>query len=191
MPGVVAILVLFMIGFVGPAGAVIGLLIGFGFASLLAFARERRLLVVERQLHGLMSRADPEMRGFELLGGDALPVMTEKVEQSLQGMLARQRELDRTLSTLVDVLPDPLLLVQADRTVVRANLAAKHLFERESTSQPIESVIRDPGFLAAIDDVLDGSDEVEIKLEIAGPPARAFGGRIAPCRWYERPGRFG
>ncbi len=190
LPAVLAMIILFLIGFLGFVSASIGLLVGFGFASLLAFARERRLLVVERQLHGLMASAEPENGSFELLSGDALPVMAEKVEQSLQGMRARQRELDRTLSTLIDVLPDPLLLVQAGRAgrfVERANLAAKQLFERDSTGQPIESVMRDPGFLAAVDDVLDGSDETEINLELAGPPVRAFSGRIAPCRWYERP----
>ncbi len=205
LPAVLGVIVLFLAGFLGLEPALIGLVVGFGIASLLAFARERRLLVVERQLQGLMAEADPEAGGFELLGGDALPLMTEKVEQSLQVMRARQIELDRTLSTLIDVLPDPLLLIQADHTdrigctdrsdrtdrigrrIERANLAAKQLFERDSTDQPIESVMRDPGFLAALDDVLDGHDEAEVKLELAGPPARAFSGRIAPCRWYERP----
>ncbi len=193
LPAVFAIAALFLTGFLGLVPALIGLAVGFGFASLLAFARERRLLVVERQLQGLMAGADPEGGGFDLLGGDALPVMTEKVEQSLQGMRVRQRELDRTLSTLVDVLRDPLLLVQADRTghagcsIERANLAARRLFERDGTGEPIESVIRDPGFLAAIDDVLDGNDDAEVNLELAGPPARAFSGRIAPCRWFGRP----
>lgn len=187
LPAVFAIIVLFMAGFLGPGAAFIGLVIGFGVASLLAFGRERRLLVVERQLHGLMARADPKTGGFELLGGDALPVMTEKVEQSLQGMRARQQELDRTLSTLIDVLPDPLLLVQSNRSIERANLAATRLFERDGSGHPIETVMRDPGFLAAVDDVLDGNEEAEVKLELAGPPTRAFSGRIAPCRWYERP----
>ena len=105
-----AMITLFLTNFLGLVPTSIGLVVGFGFACLLAFARERRLLVVERQLHGLMASAEPENGSFELLSGDALPVMAEKVEQSLQGMRARQRELDRTLSTLIDVLPDPLLL---------------------------------------------------------------------------------
>ena len=187
LPAVLAILALGLSGFLGPAAALIGLVIGVVFASILAFARERRLSAVERQLQGLMTRADPQVGSFKLLGGDALPMMTEKVEQSLQRMRARQSELDHTLSALVDALPDPLLLVQDNRKVERANLSATQLFERDATGQPIETVIRDPGFLAAVDDVLDGSDEAEIQLEIAGPPARAFNGRIAPCRWYERP----
>jgi two-component system phosphate regulon sensor histidine kinase PhoR len=133
-----------------------------------------------------MAGASASDGGFELLGGDALPAMTERVEQSLRRMHARQRELDLTLSALVDALPDPLLMVQSDHRIERANAAALKLFERDCAGQAIETVIRDPGFLAAIDDVLDGSDEADVNLQFSGPPTRAFGGRIVPCRWHER-----
>lgn len=186
LPAILVVVGLYLTGFLGIGPALGGLVVGFAAGSLLAHARERRLLVVERQLHGLMARADPHGRSFELLGGDALPVMTEQVEQSLQRMRARQGELDRTLSTLVNALPDPLLLIQGNRRIERANPAAERLFERDSTGQPIESILRDPGLLAAIDDVLDGNDAAEVNLQFAGPPARAFSGRVVPCRWHDR-----
>ncbi len=186
-PAILITLALFLTGHLGAMPALVGLAGALAVGGLLAHARERRLLMVERQLRGLIVSADQPGSGFELLGGDALPVMTEKVEQSLQRMRARQTELDRTLSTLVDALPDPLLLVQANRRVERANPAANRLFERDCRGEPIESVLRDPGFLAAIDDTLDGNDQADVNLQIAGPPARAFGGRIVPCRWHEQP----
>lgn len=181
------ILVLFLSGHIGLDAAIMGALGGLAVGGVLAHARERRLVEVERQLRRLMAVSDPSDAGFELLGGDALPAMTQQVERSLQHMRARQDELDGTVSALVDALPDPLLMILGDKRIERANLAANTLFERDCSGQAIESVIRDPGFLAAIDDVLDGSDEAEVRLEIAGPPARAFSGRVAPCRWYQRP----
>jgi two-component system phosphate regulon sensor histidine kinase PhoR len=187
LPAVIVILGLLFAGTIKPLMAIAGLVLGLAVSGLLAHARERRLVEVESQLRRLMAVSDPPDAGFELLGGDALPVMTKQVERGLERMRTRQRELDGTLSALVDALPDPLLMILGDRRIERANLAATTLFERDCVDQPIESVIRDPGFLAAIDDVLDGSDEAEVKLEIAGPPARAFSGRVAPCRWYERP----
>ncbi len=187
LPTVVVILALLLMGTIDLVMAVIGLVLGLAASGLLAHARERRLVEVESELHRLMAVSEPSDGSFELLGGDALPVMTKQVESSLQRMRARQRELDRTLSTLVDALSDPLLMILDDKRIERANLAATNLFERDCSGQLIESVIRDPGFLAAIDDVLDGNDEAEVKLELSGPPARAFGGRIAPCRWYEQP----
>jgi two-component system phosphate regulon sensor histidine kinase PhoR len=186
-PGIVVILGLTATGLLAPLPGIVGLALAFAFGFLLAHARERRLLVVERQLKGLMAEADVGDGGFELMGGDALPVMTEQVERSLRQMRARQRELDQTLSVLVDALPDPLFLVQSSRQVERANRAAEQLFERSGINQPIESLIRDPGLLAAVDDVLAGNDEAQVNLQLAGPPTRAFGARVVPIRWHEQP----
>ncbi|MEZ5933903.1 MAG: ATP-binding protein [Alphaproteobacteria bacterium] len=187
LPAFLVLFGLLVSGALAPVPALLGLVLAFSFGVLLAHARERRLLAVERRLHGLMVGHETEGAGFELMGGDALPVMAEQVERSLEHMRVRQDELDRTLSSLVEALPDPLLLVLANRQVERANRSAKRLFERDGTGHSIETVIRDPGFLAAIDDVLDGSDEAEVNLQFPGPPVRAFGGRIVPCRWHDRP----
>jgi len=187
LPAILVILGLLLTGHLGLATALVSLLVSVIAGGVLAHARERRLVVVEHQLRRLMAADDASDNGFELLGGDALPVMTQQVERSLERMRMRQVELDGTLSMLVDALPDPLLMVLGSRQIERANVAANSLFERDCSGQALESVIRDPGFLAAIDDVLDSSGEVEVNLELAGPPARAFSGRIAPCRWYERP----
>jgi two-component system phosphate regulon sensor histidine kinase PhoR len=187
LPVIVVLLLLLLTGGIGPLFAVTGLVAGLAVCGLLAHARERRLVEVEGQLRRLMAVSEATDGGFKLLGGDALPAMTKQVETSLQRMRARQDELDRTVSALVDALSDPLLMILGNRRIERANLAATNLFERDCSGQPIESVIRDPGLLAAIDDVLDGNDVAEIKLELPGPPARAFGVRVAPCRWYEQP----
>ena len=187
LPAAVVVLGLVITGHLGLQAAIIALAGGLLAGGVLAHAREKRLVEVERQLQRLMAVSEPADGGFELLGGDALPAMTQQVEQSLMRMRARQNELDRTVSALVDSLPDPLLMILGDKQIERANLAARNLFERGCDGQAIESVIRDPGFLAAVDDVLDGSDEAEVRLELAGPPSRAFSGRIAPSRWYGRP----
>ena len=71
------ILGLYLAGFLAIGPTAIGLLVAFAFGSLLAHAREKRLLAVERQLQRLMVVSDDRGGGFELLGGDALPVMTE------------------------------------------------------------------------------------------------------------------
>jgi len=187
LPAIFVILGLFFSGNLGLQPALIGLAAGLVAGGVLAHARERRLVVVERQLQRLTAVSNLSDGGFEILGGDALPAMTKLVEQNLQRMRVRQDELDRTVSALVDALPNPLLMVLGDKQIERANPTASNLFERDCTGLSIESVIRDPGFLAAVEDVLDGSDEAEVNLELSGPPARAFSGRIAPCRWYERP----
>jgi two-component system phosphate regulon sensor histidine kinase PhoR len=186
LPALLALLFLLATGHLALAPALVAATAALAFGGLLAHARERRLLAVERRLRGIMIDNDLADGGFELLGGDALPSWADQMERSLRQVRARQEELDRALSTLVDALPDPLLLVLENGRIERANLAATRLFERDCVGLPIESVLRDPGFLAAIDDVLDGNDEADVNLQLAGPPSRAFRGRVAPCRWHER-----
>ena len=185
-PLIVVLLGLWLLGALAAGPALLALIIGLGLCGLLAFAREQRLRSLEQQLARLMTDASSTASGFELLGGDALPVMVEQVEESLNRMRHRQDELDRTLTILLDALPDPLLLVRSDRSVGRANRAARQLLDFDSTGRPIELVLRDPGLLAAIDDVLEVSDNADVNLQLAGPPTRAFSGRVLQIRWHER-----
>ncbi len=185
LPLILVLMGLWAAGFIGIGPAISGLLSGSMLGGLLAFSRERRLLVLERQLSGLMAGGPVLSGGFEILGGDGLPVMVNQVERSLNRMRTRQGELDRTLTALLNALPDPILLVRGDRIVERANIAANRLLEHDSTGKPIEAALRDPGLLAAIDDALEIGDGAEVNLHLAGPPARAFGGQVVPIRWHE------
>ncbi len=185
-PLILVLIGLWGAGLIGLGPALAGLVTGLVLGSFLAFFRERRLQVLENRLSGLMADSPAVSSGFEILGGDALPVMISQVEQSLNRMRARQSELDRALTVLLDALPDPVLLVRDDHCVERANVAASRLFEYDVTGQPIEAALRDPGLLAAIDDVLEINEAAEVNLQLAGPPARAFGGQVVPIRWHEQ-----
>lgn len=166
--------------------AFLGLVAGFMLGGLLAFFRERRLRLLEHQLSGLVTDGPALASGFEVLGGDGLPVMVRQVKESLNRMHARQAELDKTLTALLDALPDPVILIGGTRSIERANTAATQLFEHDVVGRPIEAAVRDPGLLAAIDDVFEVNEVAEVNLQLAGPPARAFGGHVVPIRWHER-----
>lgn len=184
-PLVLILFSLLLTGHLAFGPMLLALVVGLALGGVLAFSREQRLQALEHQLSGLMAGGPALSRGFNILGGDALPVMINQVEESLSRMRGRQRELDQTLTTLLDALPDPVLLVRADRGIERTNAAATGLFEHKVTGQPIETALRDPGLLAAIDDVLAVGENAEVNLQLAGPPTRAFGGQVVPIRWHE------
>ncbi|MGH1478356.1 MAG: sensor histidine kinase [Geminicoccales bacterium] len=162
----------------------VALFVGFALGGLLAFFREKRLHALEGRLCSLMGVEPPPPGDFEILGGDALPVMINQVEESLNRMRGHHRELDLALRTLLDALPDPVLLVNADRRIERANVATAKLLEREVTGQHIEGGLRDPGILSAIDDTFTIGEGAEVNLQLSGPPSRAFGGQVVPIRWH-------
>lgn len=186
-PLILALFGLLITGAIGFRPAALALLAGLALGGLLALARERRLIMLEKQLSGSMAESAAPAGGFDILGGDALPIMAERVEQSLRRVQVRQNELDRTLIALLDALPDPLLLVGDDRRIERANHVADRLLDTDGAGKPIETVLRDPGLLGAIDDVLGGGHRTEIDLQLTGPPTRAFRVRLAPVSWRGRP----
>jgi two-component system phosphate regulon sensor histidine kinase PhoR len=185
-PLILVLLGLWLGGYLASMPALLALAVGLALGGFLAFSREQRLRVLESRLSRLMAGGSSLAGGFEILGGDALPVMVSQVEKSLNRMRVRQQELDQTLTLLLDALPDPILLVRGDRVVERANRAASRLLEHDATGRPIEAALRDPGLLAAFEDVLEVNERAEVNLQLAGPPARAFSGKVVPIRWHER-----
>ena len=78
------------------------------------------------------------------------------------------------VSTLLDALPDPVLLVAGGRVVVNVNQAAIALFGADPSDQPLEAQLRDPGLLAAVDQALAGPRQHRAR------PAAARARRGAP-----------
>lgn len=184
-PLILVLLGLLLTGNLSPVATCLALLVGLALGGFLAYSREQRLLALESQLSGLMTGGPSLSGGFEILGGDALPVMINQVEESLHRMRQHHSELDVALNTLLQALPDPVLLVSAELRIELANAATTSLLERDVTGQPVEAALRDPGLLAAIEDVLEAGDGAEVNLQLAGPPTRAFGGQVTPMRWHQ------
>jgi len=79
---------------------------------------------------------------------------------------------------LLDGLPDPLLLLDPTRRVVRDNKAARRLFGRELGGRDISLVLRHPAVLEAIDAVLAGAGSQECEFTQPVPVERVFLARV-------------
>ncbi|MBF0166323.1 MAG: PAS domain-containing protein [Alphaproteobacteria bacterium] len=82
--------------------------------------------------------------------------------------------------TVLDCLPDPLLLLDDKRRVVRANLTARKLFGRDLKGRDLAQFLRDPELLDAVDTVLAEGPGQEISFESPGTVHRIFLARIEP-----------
>jgi two-component system phosphate regulon sensor histidine kinase PhoR len=105
----------------------------------------------------------------------------------------RVRKLARQLEgteTILAALPDPLILVNDRREIVRANRIAANLFfetssDTELRGRDLAVVLRNPAVLAATDAVLRGERGTEAKgrvveFTLATPVERHFEARIEP-----------
>jgi two-component system, OmpR family, phosphate regulon sensor histidine kinase PhoR len=91
----------------------------------------------------------------------------------------REAELEATLAVLA-ALPDPVLLLDQRRQIVRANAAAAEMFGSNLVGRDLAAVLRNPAILGAADAVLRGEGERNVELTMHLPVERQFSARMAP-----------
>jgi two-component system phosphate regulon sensor histidine kinase PhoR len=80
---------------------------------------------------------------------------------------------------MVDAIPDPIMLLDHHRRVVRTNAAARDLFGAPIVDRVIDTVLRDPTVLEAVDEVLARLPSAAAQLAMSGPVERFFDVRVA------------
>ena len=188
LPAAVALLSLWLGGFLAFLPA---LFAGVGAALisvLLAVLRERRLQATRAYLSELAeAREPPPLPQFGPLIDDGLDTAFRHLSHALMERRERMLETDRLLSALLEALPDPLLLVGEDREVLRANQAAAALFGQPAAGRPLEASLRDPGLLAATDGALARKEAAHLSIQLPGATLRAFAVHVVPVEIKGQP----
>lgn len=84
--------------------------------------------------------------------------------------------------SLLDNLPDPIILLNAERQVQFSNAAARRQFGASGIGRDLANLIRDPRVLDSATAVLRGAGRREMSLETVAPEARHFAVRIEPLQ---------
>ncbi len=127
-------------------GPVLAALLAVGLASLLlalAFVRDMELLAeaVRGALGGGAAGASPLLPPMQRVGR-----AIERLARTLAARAAQVGQALRATETIIDRLPDPLLVLGTDGSVRRANAAAHAAFGGD-----IAAVLRHPGLRAALE----------------------------------------
>jgi len=96
--------------------------------------------------------------------------MARRTERQTRALAARTRQFEGLLHAtegIVERLPDPLLILNADRDVRRSNAAARAAFGAE-----LGAVLRHPGLRTAIDQAYASRDQSHAELTLPVPIAR-------------------
>jgi len=103
--------------------------------------------------------------------------------QLRRGWRARTDELGilvRFHDSLFESLPSPLFLLNRQRRIVRANVAARKIFGRELQGRDLAALLRHPALLDATDQVLKGQAGSDVEFALAGPIDREFRALLEP-----------
>jgi two-component system phosphate regulon sensor histidine kinase PhoR len=111
-------------------------------------------------------------------GGLVRPIV--ELARGLRRQRAEVAGQRRLVDTLLQSLSDPVLLIDRERRVLRANEAALRAFGSGIERLALGRAVRDPGVLAAVGAALDAGSRSSVAFHPAGARARQLSARIEP-----------
>jgi two-component system phosphate regulon sensor histidine kinase PhoR len=179
LPALVVLLALVVFGHLSLGLAILGLIAAGGAALALAAWRVRDLGRVTAWLRHLDD-------GEEAVPPDIGPPLGELLRPALELARASRRQRGEILGrqalldSLMAALPDPVLLIDRQRQVRRANPAAERAFGSGIVDVDLARSVRDPGILAALGAALAGGGASSVTFTPAGDRYKHFAARIEP-----------
>jgi two-component system phosphate regulon sensor histidine kinase PhoR len=157
--------------------AFLGGLLAAALAGLVAWRPARLRDALRRRIDALAS--DEQDPGRPELS-DGLNWAFERLVSTWQEKMARLAAESSERPHIMDAMPDPILLVGADRTVTRANRAARDLAGIDIAGYDIAIGLRNPDLVDAVDRVLGGASGQAIEIIFPVPVERRFAVRVEP-----------
>jgi two-component system, OmpR family, phosphate regulon sensor histidine kinase PhoR len=179
--GAVLIAVLFDSGRIGALPAIGAAVLLLGLTSAVVLVTDRRLgsaardatvgLGPDRVAAKPPSRLSPAAR--------ALRPAVLRLDRDWQEHAARLGGRLAAAEGVIAAVPDPLILIDRNRRIVRANAAATQFIGSVSEPRDLASALRNPAVLAAADAVLAGADVRTVEFSVSVPVARLLEARLA------------
>ena len=181
VPAGLAFLLLAAFEQVAPLVALVGWLLSLAGGAWIAWSRLRELEAIAAWIEGLPADQErpPLAEAEGALSGRLLRPVSELGRQ-LRRQSGRMAQQQRMLRSVIEALPDPIMVVDRQMTVIQANAAARRSFEAPSPPVPLLRVLRDPGVLAAVRGALDGISASSVSFSPSHDPAKQFTSRIEP-----------
>lgn len=165
-PGLVALALLLAAGQVSSGGAGAGILaIALVAAVIAQLIRRQRRTTAETAVVAEIEEASETVA---------------RLSAQLAALRKEKAEAERGHRAVLDLLPDPLILIDRDHGIRLINRAARGLFGDAAPGRPLAAVLRHPEVLESVDAVIDGEEaEAEIELSLPVPVARELTCSIA------------
>ena len=181
LPAFAALFALAIFGFIAPGPGLVAALVTYGGMVLLLKPLVFGIAAVQVAIEVMATedRPAPEIASWAPSVRE-LSIAVGRLSRSVrQHLRVREAERDAERAVLA-ALPEPLLLLDPDRQVVRANAAAEILLGERLIGRDLAGTLRHPAVLAATDAVLRGAGDRVVEFELTVPLERHLSARIAP-----------
>ena len=157
--------------------ALTGALLAAALAGLVAWRPARLRDALRRRIDALAAGAEDPGR----------PELSDGLNWAFERLVLEWRERIERLAAeaserpqIMDAMPDPILLIGADRRVTRANRTARDLAGIDLEGHDIAVGLRNPELLDAVDRTLAEHKGQSIEITFPVPVARSFAVRVEP-----------
>ena len=183
-PGVVAVVALVAFGVVN---WLYGLLAIVFVLVVLGVILRRHFLRIEALRHDVEALGRNEPDAVAALAHATTPLLSPGIESAVAEAARRQLADRKQLETVVagneailNGLPDPLVMLDRSRRIVRANPAAARLFGDNLAGRDLTEVLRGPALLEAVDEVLAGRSGRSVEFSVPGRLDLFFRANVTP-----------
>ncbi len=164
-----------------PAALIAGLVISFLMGLVLRW-HLRRVATLQQAIDALGGDIEAPLPTAHAQRTPLCPGLDAAVAEMARERRRQRHALQETVASgeaILTALPDPLLLLDEDGRIVRANPAAMEAFEGPLAGRDLPSVLRNPALLAAVDGVLQGDAGRVVEFTRPGPVAHHYSARLA------------
>jgi two-component system phosphate regulon sensor histidine kinase PhoR len=150
----------------------------------LAWGWHARLTQIAEAVQEALGQAAPEPQDHSpapaSLEAEALAFGIRRVTRSMAEQRLMLDSLRRADAAILENLPAPVLLLSSDRTVLRANSAARDMLGPDAGGQgpDVAALLRHPVLGAAMDEVLVEGGSVTTELHLPVPVSREVSARV-------------
>jgi two-component system phosphate regulon sensor histidine kinase PhoR len=174
-PMAAILVVLWALGVIDAAALGAGLFLALVAGLGLAWRRERALGAMVRYIDALADgTADARLPAIDGLEGPMRRLASRWAQRE-----ARLSSTAAVHRRVLDLLPDPLMQLAPGPVVVAANRAAIEVLGPDLAGRNIETVLRAPAVLEAVEEVMAGAPRRDVEFTLASPVAREFQCRVA------------
>lgn len=181
LPGLVVLLALVLTRHLAPAPALVALVLIYLGLVVLLRPLIAGLAAVQAAVESMAASdtAAPDVRSLSPLVRELWLTVGRWARSTRSRLKTREAELDTSRSVLA-ALPEPMLLLDDGRRIVRANAAAEALLGPRLDERDLASALRHPTVLAAADAVLRGDGGRVVEFELTTPVERHLSAAFAP-----------
>ena len=185
LPGAIGVFVLLLADVINIANFVGAGLLIFASGLIVALPWARDALALRLKIAGLGSdEPEPEMFSSRTPLGAAI---ARQVQESQRRVNAIQRAMEMRAidaESVIDSLPEPLLILDQRRRILHGNKGAETLFGPRLADRHLAEVLRSPGILEAVEDTISTGNLTAIEFDLHSPVQRTLEARIAPLSPY-------